>query len=396
MVDPYDSANGQNSLHSWSRDITANEMQAWVNTSASTSVGTLQSVEFLDPLGVSGRVIKKIDDTHGGVRITGSEGVKRVNGDSFRSVINAASTPTKLPSSLMRLSGISPYGGFAGGVFVAAGALGGSDGDWVVTGADGGGGPHVRVLAVNGAATGTEIMAYAAGFRGGVRVASCRLAGDSGPDSIVTAPGPTGGPHVRIFTSTGGASGGFMAYDPNYFGGIYVGCGDIDPNNPGDEIVTAPDVGGGPHIKVMDRNGNVLSQFMAYDPAFRGGVRVAASGDKIVVAPGPGGGPHVRVLNQPGNVVSEWMAYAPSFTGGVYVAGGDVIGDGAAEVITGAGEIGGPHVRVFNKPAACSANSSRSRPATTTARVGAARIPGGAVVAGSGRGGPSLMRVIAP
>ena len=394
VPDPYDAANGQNSLHSWTRDISLSDMQSWVNSSNTTSVGTLQSIEFLQPLGVSGRVIKKVDDTHGGVRITGSDGVKRMSGDSFRSVINAASGKNELPSSLMRLGGVSPYGAFSGGVFVAAGPLGGNA-NRVVTGADAGGGPHVRVFDADGNPTGVEFMAYDPHFSGGVRVAVCNFGGNT--DEIVTAPGPGGGPHVRVFSASGTADGGgFMAYDQHFTSGLYVACGDVDASNPGDEIITGAGAGGGPHVRTFTKDGTPLGGgFMAYDQHFTGGVRVAAAGSTIVTGPGPGGGPHVRLFTGSGGEGIGWMAYAPDFTGGVYVAGGNVTGDDAPEVITGAGDAGGPHVRVFT----LGGTETNGFFAFDTgndhgARVAAAHVPGGAVVAGSGRGSPSLTRVI--
>jgi len=113
--------------------------------------------------------------------------------------------------------------------------------------------------------------------------------------------------------------------------------------------------GGGPRVRVFNEDLTPRFDFMAYDEAFRGGVRVGTAdvtGDgqeDIITGPGPGGGPHVKVFDGvTGGLVREWMAYDPNFRGGIYVAGGDLTGTPGAEVVTGAGEGGGPHVRGFS------------------------------------------------
>src|SRR5262249_14357598 len=98
-----------------------------------------------------------------------------------------------------------------------------------------------------------------------------------------------------------------------------------------------------------------ITEFYAYNPSFTGGVFVAVgdvSGDgkaEIVTGAGAGGGPHVRVFDGiAGYQESEFMAYNEAFHGGVSVATGDVNNDGLADIVTGAGPGGGPHVRVFD------------------------------------------------
>src|SRR5262249_4278045 len=121
------------------------------------------------------------------------------------------------------------------------------------------------------------------------------------------------------------------------------------------EIICAADSGGGPDVKVFSgKDGSVLSELMAYDPRFTGGVRVAAgdvNGDgtpDLLTAPGPGGGPNVEAFDiNSHSLLASYMAYDARFTGGVFISGADVNGDGTADVVTGAGAGGGPDVKVF-------------------------------------------------
>lgn len=224
----------------------------------------------------------------------------------------------------------------------------------VVVGAGAGGAPQVKVVSVS--TTLSDFHAYDSQFSGGTRVALCDIDGDRNLD-VVTGAGPGGGSHVKIYH--GGAVpkyvGGFMAFD-GFSGGVFVACGDFEGDGK-EEIVVGPDRGGEPKIKIFGINGNLLHELDAFESGFRGGVRVTTGdfdGDglaDIVAGAGPGGGPHVRVFRGANKqVLWEKMAFAPEFTGGVFVAAGDVSGpeDGRAEVVVGAGEGGGPHVKILD------------------------------------------------
>jgi photosystem II stability/assembly factor-like uncharacterized protein/protocatechuate 3,4-dioxygenase beta subunit len=200
-----------------------------------------------------------------------------------------------------------------------------------------------------------SFLAYAPGFQGGVRVATGYISNQTVPD-IVTAAGPGGGPHVRVFNGqTGQEEWGFFAYDASFTGGVYVAVGDVNGDGV-DDIITGADQGGGPHVKVFDgATHQQIYSFFAYDSRFTGGVRVAAAdvnGDgyaDIITGAGPGGGPHVKVFSGHDlSVLQSFFAFDASFHGGVYVAGGDFNQDGKADIAVGAGAGGGPHVRIFD------------------------------------------------
>jgi FG-GAP-like repeat len=100
---------------------------------------------------------------------------------------------------------------------------------------------------------------------------------------------------------------------------------------------------------------SLLQSFVVFNSAFRGGVFVGAgdvNGDgaaDIVVGAGAGMSPQVATFNPVTGAISRsFTAYAANFTGGVRVAVHDADGDGHADIVTGPGQGGGPHVRLFN------------------------------------------------
>jgi len=225
----------------------------------------------------------------------------------------------------------------------------------LVVGADSGGGPLVKAFDLTDLSVIHQFFAYAPSFAGGVRVAVGDVNGD-GRGDLVTAAGPGGAPHVKVFDGmTGGLLHSFLAYDPSLTGGLFVAAGDVNGDGRAD-IITGAGPGGGPQVKVFDgRDLTVLRSFLAYAPTFTGGVRVAAGyldGDgraDVITGPGAGRGPQVEAFDgKTGALIWSFFAYDPGFAGGVFVAAGDVNRDGRADVITGPGSGAGPQVKVFD------------------------------------------------
>ncbi len=182
-------------------------------------------------------------------------------------------------------------------------------------------------------------------FGGGVEVAVGDINGDSVPD-IITGAGAGGGPHVKVFNGVDVAAGNpnpaelrsFFAYSATFTGGVNVAGGDVDGDGLID-VITGAGPGGGPHAKAFGNGnqGNLLMSFYAYESTFRGGVRVAAGDiggdgttDEVVTGAGDTGGPKIGVYNFEPNAnvfltqrkIAEFFAYDPTLRGGVSVASG--------------------------------------------------------------------------
>jgi len=240
------------------------------------------------------------------------------------------------------------------GLKFASGDVDGNGTNEIVVANGFGGQPIVRIFDVKGKLK-SQFVAYDLKSKAGVNVAVGDVDGDL-KNEIITSPGFGAEPLIKIFDYQGKLKKQFLAYDQRFRGGVNVAVGDVSGDSLAD-IVTTPGYGGGPHLRIWSGQGKLQSQFMVYDQNFRGGVNLAVGNidgrfehnkAEIIVAPMEGLSPQVKIFDNYGVVKKQFMAYDSKFKNGVNLAAGDVNNDGSAEIITGAGPGGAPHVRVFS------------------------------------------------
>lgn len=219
-------------------------------------------------------------------------------------------------------------------------------------------------------------MPFESEFTGGSRVFMADVTGNGIPDAIVAA--GEGGHRVVIYdgvTFTEIAS--FQPFEDGFFGGAYVTAGDMNGDGMAEIIVTAGQ-GGSARVRVFDgaailnNQQVVIADFIGLaslngevDDMFRGGTRAVVgdfNGDgnlDLAVVAGNGGSPRVTVwdgvgiLNANGGVPSMnpmanlFVFNTEEFTG-LFVGAGDINGNGVADLIFGAGNGGGPRVRIVD------------------------------------------------
>lgn len=178
----------------------------------------------------------------------------------------------------------------------------------------------------------------------------------SGSEAIATGPHTKHQSLVRQFDTTGKQiSAQFNAYPAEFNLGVRMATGDIDGDGV-EEIVVGSGAGGGPQIRVFEKDGSLKPiQFFAFHPDNRDGVDVATGDvdgdgkDEIAVIQYQNQEAWTKVYryNNEHTIVGEWLAFPAGMQVGASVTMGDIDADGQAEVIVGAGEGGGPQIRVF-------------------------------------------------
>ncbi len=210
-------------------------------------------------------------------------------------------------------------------------------------------GSFARVFNEAGSSTRNGFFVYDSRHRGSSEVYRLRSNG-SDTLTVVADKGV-----VRVLDSTGTVRATFQPYGAGYTDALRVAVGDIDGDGSAD-IATIPAGAGVPtEVRVFAQNGSrLLVGVYPFGKSFSNGGSIAlgdVQGDRaieIIVGGGVKMKPEVRVFTNTGKWINSFLAYSSAFRGGVNVASGDLDGDERAEIVTGAGTSGGPHIRVFN------------------------------------------------
>ncbi len=197
--------------------------------------------------------------------------------------------------------------------------------------------PRIRVYNDRGVME-SEFLAYDKGFRGGITSAIGDVDGD-GEEELVTVPGPTGGPHVRVFSFEGVLKYEFFAGNAKDSTGLRLTLGDMNRDGADDILITQFMTRNIPIIRIYDYEGNRMNEFKVKGKEKSVGSIHMVVGDvdgdnelDIVTIPVESKG-MIHVLSALGKVKSSWYPFGKKYSKSLAIALGDIFSQGTDRII---------------------------------------------------------------
>lgn len=203
-------------------------------------------------------------------------------------------------------------------------------------------GAFARFMRGDGSRARNGFFAFDAGGSGGDAVARADLDGNGTTDFVRASKGK-----LLVERHDHQPFASLYPYTANFRGRLSLALlsgGDKEKN-----ILVAPANGVQP-VRLYTRHGErVGADWWPFGARYGGGIRAAGiPGGGIVFAKGYGQEPIVALFDKDRNLIRQWLAYEKNFRGGIAVAAGDVMGDGATEIIVASGAGRTPSIKIFD------------------------------------------------
>lgn len=275
-------------------------------------------------------------------------------------VVAAPNAGDALPVNVFTISGqaigsLYPYGkSYKGGILATLGDVDGDGYAELIITKQGVSNGEIRVYNASLHLI-NSFLPFGAKYRGGVVLYSADLDGN-GKAEIVVAPTKVASTLIRVLNGQGKVLSQFFAFGKSER--LVLSLGSIDLGQDGRrEIMVSAIRQSKPTIVVFNELGeNVLELHPSIVDPITGvnslsvlGTDVTGDGkDDIVMAYGQGSLPYVKIINKEGQDLTTWLAFPRGYRGGVGLGEIDANGDGVPEIVVGAENKGGPMIRILN------------------------------------------------
>lgn len=244
---------------------------------------------------------------------------------------------------------------FIGGASVCVGDVNGDGQQEIIVGSGPGRRSEINIYSSQAQRTKYIIYPFPEEYKGGVDVACGDLDGDQVAE-IVAAVASEGNAQIKVFRANEHRAliSNFLAEPEEFQGGVHIDIGDVDLDGQG-EIIVSRARGTRSRIRFFEMDGTPKDTLIyPFDNEYKNGADVSCadvdgdSQEEIIVSTYREHTAQIKVFETNGTQRSEFTAYIQDFQGGASVYAADLNQDGSAEIITGAGPGGTPHLRVFN------------------------------------------------